>query len=130
MEGVHKRALREGIRRQGVHQEGALREPFRQGHPSRAWPESQHEEQAHANVGQDHAPQEVRHRVHQRPAQEQGKPCTFKTPLCAQLPRQPLLRAHGILFLRQQARSLACACRENRTTGAFLNITYPELAYL
>ena len=42
----------------------------------------------------------VRHRVHQRPLEEQGQPRAFTPPLGTQLPRRPLLRALCILFLR------------------------------
>lgn len=42
-----------------THQERTLRGPFRLRHPPRAWTEGQHEEQDHAHVGQDHAPQEM-----------------------------------------------------------------------
>ena len=50
-------------------------------------------------------------------------------PLRAQLPRQPLLRAHRLQFLRQQAGGIARACRKNCSTGTFLTILYPELKY-
>lgn len=50
-------------------------------------------------------------------------------PLRAQLPRQPLLRAHRLQFLRQQAGVIARACRKNCSTGTFLTIPYPELKY-
>lgn len=50
-------------------------------------------------------------------------------PLRAQPPRQPLLRAHRLQFLRQQAGGIARACRKNCSTGTFLTILYPELKY-
>lgn len=46
--------------------------------------------------------------LHQRTLEEQGQPRTFTPQTGTQLPGQPLLRAHCILFLRQQA---GCATR-------------------
>ena len=103
MERLHQAALREGVRRQGIYQEGVLRIPLREGHTPRARAQGQHEEQAHAHVGQNHAQEKVCHRMHQRTAQEQGQHRAFKASLRAQLHNEHLFGTHCILFLRQQA---------------------------
>lgn len=103
MERAVERPLRQGVRRQGVHLKRTFRGYVRQGHTHRARAQGQHEEQAHAHVGQNHATQKVRHRVHKPPAQGQGQPCALKAQGIAQLHHQLLLRTHGLLFFRQQA---------------------------
>lgn len=51
MAGLHQGTLREGLRRQGIHQEGTFRVTLRPGNSSRTRPQGQYEEQAHAHVG-------------------------------------------------------------------------------
>ena len=77
-------------------------------------------------MGQNHAPQEVCHRVHQRAAQEQGQPCAFKASLRTQLHHEHLFRIDGILLLRQQAGGIACTHRKDKATGTFLTFLIPN----
>ena len=51
MAGFHQGTLREGLRRQGVYQEGTFRITLRPRHSSRTRSQGQYEEQAHAHVG-------------------------------------------------------------------------------
>ena len=71
-------------------------------HTPRTRYQDQHEKQAHAHVGQNHAQKEVRHRVHQRTDQEQGEHCALETPIRTQLYfyYEHLCRTHRILLLR------------------------------
>ena len=72
MESFYKSALWQGLCGQGIHQTRTLREPVQPRHPPGSWPQVEHEEQAHALVGQDDAAQTLHYRMHQRIAQEQG----------------------------------------------------------
>lgn len=74
-------------------------------------------------MGQDHAPQEVYHRVHQPAAERQGQCRTFEAQGSAQLHHEHLRGAHGILFLRQQAGGITCTCREIKTAGIVLKLS-------
>ena len=91
MERAHKAPLREGVRRQGLHKERTLRVALRPDTPCPRT-EVQHEEQADAA-------QEVRLRMRQRAAQEQGEHRAFKAPLAAQLHHEHLLGIDGLLLL-------------------------------
>ena len=81
VESVHQGSLWKGVCRQKIYQAGTLRASLRPGNPSRTWPQGQHEEQAYAHVGQDHAQKKEHHRVYQRIAQEQGKPSALTPPV-------------------------------------------------
>ena len=61
VESVRQGALWKGVCRQRIYQAGTLRP----GNPSRTWAQGQHEEQAYAHVGQDHAQKKIHHRVYQ-----------------------------------------------------------------
>lgn len=128
VERVRQAPLRESVCRQGVYQERTLRVALRPRHTPRTRAEGKHEEQADAYVGQNHAPQEVRHRVYQRAAQEQGKPRALKAPVRPKLHNEHLFGSHCILFLRQQAGSVARPYRELHPISPFLTPAYPELA--
>ena len=79
MEGPLKGTLREAVRRQGVHFAKAVRLPLPGWNTGHYRVEGQHEEQTYAALGQAGAQEKVCDRAHQRPAEEQGKPCTFQT---------------------------------------------------
>ena len=100
VERLHQASLREGVLRQGIYQEGTLRDTLRPRNTPRARTQSQYEEQAHAHVGQNHAQEKVCHRMHQRAAQEQGEHRALKTPLCTQFYNEHLFGTHRILLLR------------------------------
>ena len=59
-----KEALRKALRRQGIHLAQALRHALRGRHTPGYRHQKQHEEQAYAHVGQNHAAEKVHHRDH------------------------------------------------------------------
>ena len=128
VERPHPPPLREGVRRQGIHKEGTFRDALRPGHTPRPRNQGEHEEQADAPVGQDHAQEKVCHRVHKRATEEQGEHRALETPLRTQLHHEHLFGPHGLLLLRQQAAGVAGPIREQHAICHVLSGRYPELA--
>lgn len=65
----------------------------------------EHETAPHAALRQDNAPQEKRHRVSQRHAQERGAACAFPPSQRPQFHHEPVRCNGGILLLLHKAGS-------------------------
>lgn len=74
-----KETLRETVCRQGIYLTQLFEMLFEDGHTPGHGYQEQHEEQAYANVGHNHAKKKVHYRNHQRHAQKYGPTGALKT---------------------------------------------------